>query len=42
MAGRHRLVERGATTTLADAAALGLMDRLAGYFTGPTNHPPPR
>lgn len=29
----HRLVERGARTTLADAATLGLMDRLTGYFT---------
>jgi hypothetical protein len=28
----HRLVERGAKTTLSDAATLGLMDRLEGYF----------
>ena len=28
----HRLVERGAQTTLSDAATLGLMDRLEGYF----------
>jgi uncharacterized protein len=30
----HRLVERGARTTIDDAAALGLLDRLEGYFTG--------
>lgn len=30
----HRLVERGAHTTLSDAATLGLMDRLVGYFAG--------
>ncbi|MGH3005888.1 MAG: ankyrin repeat domain-containing protein [Gaiellaceae bacterium] len=30
----HRLVERGAQTTLADAATLGLMDRLEGDFAG--------
>ena len=30
----HRLVERGAQTTLADAAALGLMDRLEEGFAG--------
>ena len=29
----HRLVERGARTTLQDAATLGLMDRLEAYFT---------
>jgi len=29
-----RLVQRGAKTTLADAATLGLMDRLEGFFTG--------
>jgi uncharacterized protein len=29
----HRLVERGAATTIDDAATLGLLDRLAGYFT---------
>ena len=28
----HRLVERGARTTLSDSAALGLIDRLEGYF----------
>jgi uncharacterized protein len=31
----HRLVERGAQTTIDDAATLGLLDRLDGYFTGP-------
>ena len=30
----HRLVERGAATTIEDAATLGLLDRLEGYFTG--------
>jgi hypothetical protein len=30
----HRLVERGAQTTLSDAATLGLMDRLEDYFAG--------
>lgn len=30
----HRLVERGATTTLQDAATLGLMDRVEQYFAG--------
>jgi uncharacterized protein len=30
----HRLVERGAQTTIADAATLGLLDRLERYFTG--------
>ncbi|HEX2372805.1 MAG TPA: ankyrin repeat domain-containing protein [Actinomycetota bacterium] len=30
----HQLVERGARTTLDDAATLGLQDRLAGYFSG--------
>lgn len=29
----HKLVERGARTTLWDAATLGLMDRLESYFT---------
>jgi hypothetical protein len=29
-----RLVERGAQTTLQDAATLGLMDRLEGFFAG--------
>ncbi len=31
----QRLIERGATTTLADAATLGLMDRLEQFFSGP-------
>jgi hypothetical protein len=30
----HRLVERGAQTTLQDAATLGLMDRVEEYFVG--------
>jgi uncharacterized protein len=30
----RRLVERGARTTIEDAATLGLMDRLEAYFTG--------
>ncbi|HWI68778.1 MAG TPA: ankyrin repeat domain-containing protein [Nitrospiraceae bacterium] len=30
----HRLVERGARTTLWQAAALGLMDRVKEYFAG--------
>jgi hypothetical protein len=30
----HRLVERGAKTTLSDAATLGLIDRLESYFAG--------
>jgi uncharacterized protein len=30
----HRLVERGAKTTLQDAATLGLMDRVEAYFAG--------
>jgi len=30
----HRLVERGARTTIDDAATLGLLDRLEGYFRG--------
>ena len=34
-----RLVERGARTTIVDEATLGLMDRLAARFGGPT--PPP-
>jgi len=29
----HRLVERGARTTLTDAATLGLLDRVQAYFT---------
>lgn len=32
----HRLVERGARTTLADAATLGLMERLETYFATAT------
>jgi hypothetical protein len=36
----HRLVERGAQTTLQDAATLGLMDRLEEYFA--TDTPPAR
>lgn len=28
----HRLIQRGARTTLQDAATLGLMDRLEGFF----------
>jgi hypothetical protein len=32
----RRLVERGAQTTLQDAATLGLMDRLDGYFKSET------
>jgi len=35
----HRLVERGAETTLTDAATLGLMDRVESYFAG--TPPPP-
>jgi uncharacterized protein len=30
----HRLVERGARTTIDDAATLGLLDRLESYFAG--------
>lgn len=30
----HRLLERGARTTLSQAAALGLIDRLAAFFDG--------
>jgi uncharacterized protein len=36
----HRLVERGARTTMQDAATLGLMDRLQAYFAG-DNRPSP-
>jgi ankyrin repeat protein len=36
----HRLVERGAKTTIQDAATLGLMDRLEAYFAGDTPLPP--
>ena len=32
----HRLVERGAQTTIVDDATLGLLDRLERCFTGPT------
>jgi uncharacterized protein len=32
----HRLVERGARTTMQDAATLGLMDRLRAYFAAAT------
>jgi hypothetical protein len=32
----HRLVERGARTTLKDVATLGLMERLASFFAGAT------
>jgi hypothetical protein len=32
----HRLVQRGARTTIDDAATLGLLDRLERYFTEPT------
>jgi ankyrin repeat protein len=34
VAAAHRLVERGARTTIDDAATLGLQDRLEGYFAG--------
>ena len=33
----HRLVERGAATTLMDAATLGLLDRVQSYFPGATS-----
>ncbi|GAA2635459.1 ankyrin repeat domain-containing protein [Paractinoplanes durhamensis] len=36
----RRLVERGARTTLWHAAALGLLDRLAAYFTETTRPAP--
>lgn len=36
----HRLVERGARTTLWHAAALGLTNRLQGYFAGPDRPEP--
>ena len=36
----HRLVERGAHTTMQDAATLGLIDRLEGFFAG-ANPPGP-
>lgn len=38
-AAAHRLVERGAYTTMGDAATLGLMDRLLPYFS-PGQTPP--
>ncbi len=35
----HRLVERGAKTTVVDAATLGLQDRLEQYFeSSPPDH----
>lgn len=37
----HRLVERGARTTMDDAATLGLLDRLEGRFDGPGPGPAP-
>lgn len=36
----HRLVERGAQTTLVDAATLGLSDRVEEYFASTTPPPP--
>jgi len=36
----HRLVERGARVTLADAATLGLMDRVEARFQAPQPPPP--
>jgi ankyrin repeat protein len=36
----HRLVERGARTTLQDAATLGLADRVERYFADPTRPEP--
>jgi hypothetical protein len=36
----HRLVERGAKTTLTDAATLGLLDRVEAYFVGPQSTAP--
>lgn len=38
----RRLVERGAATTLWQAAALGLMDRVASYFRRGDGSAPPR
>jgi uncharacterized protein len=35
----HRLVQRGARTTIADAATLGLMDRLEEYFAAGVTPP---
>ena len=37
----HRLVERGAHTTLADTASLGLQARLEAYFDGAHSAPAP-
>jgi hypothetical protein len=36
----HRLVQRGARTTIVDAATLGLVDRLERYFAGPAQPAP--
>jgi uncharacterized protein len=36
----HRLLERGARTTIDDAATLGLLDRLERAFAGPDPPPP--
>jgi uncharacterized protein len=36
----HRLVQRGARTTIVDAATLGLVDRLERYFAGPARPAP--
>jgi ankyrin repeat protein len=36
----HRLVERGAQTTLVDAATLGLMDRVQAYVASDTERQP--
>jgi uncharacterized protein len=36
----RRLIERGATTTLWQAASLGLMDRVEGYFIGDSKQSP--
>ena len=36
----HRLVARGARTTLVDAATLGLFDRVEAYFAGATTPSP--
>jgi hypothetical protein len=37
----HRLLERGAQTTIDDAATLGLLDRLERYFAEAEPPPPP-
>lgn len=39
-AAARRLVERGASTRLKDAAALGLLDRVASFFEGATTPDP--